>query len=235
MESLFYQASIWTSATARLLDNACGNDVALRREVESLLAFSGNTGGFIEQPVEQAARQWSGKAGLIGPWEILQSLGDGGMGSVYLACRADELYEQKVAIKLMRADLVRNREMLLRFRRERQILANLNHANIARLLDGGVSAEGLPYLVMEYVEGVPIHEYCIQNKLPLRAILELFRTVCAAVEYAHQRFVIHRDLKPANILVTANGVPKLLDFGIARCLIQNWIRPLPHRLGPANG
>jgi serine/threonine-protein kinase len=203
---------------AAFLDHACGEDAALRQEVESLLAFTGNTAGFIEEPVAQAARQWSGHASLIGPWRILEPLGDGGMGSVYLACRADELYEQRVAIKLMRAELVRNREMLLRFRRERQILANLNHPNIARLLDGGVSAEGLPYLVMEYVEGLPIHEYCAQNKLALTALLELFRTVCTAVEYAHQRFVIHRDLKPANILVTSNGVAKLLDFGIARLL-----------------
>jgi len=219
LESLFYQASDMDERDrAVFLDHACGEDVALRREVDSLLAFSGNTGGFIEEPLAQAAQQWSSSAGLIGPWKILEPLGDGGMGSVYLACRADELYQQKVAIKLMRADLVRNREMLLRFRRERQILANLNHPNIARLLDGGVSAEGLPYLVMEYVEGSPIHEYCATNNLSLTEILELFRTVCAAVEYAHQRFVIHRDLKPANILVTANGVPKLLDFGIARLL-----------------
>ena len=219
LESLFYQASDMDERDrAVFLDNACGEDVALRREVESLLAFSGNTGGFIEKPVAQAAQQWSGNIGLIGPWKILESLGVGGMGSVYLACRADELYQQKVAIKLMRADLVRNREMLLRFRRERQILANLNHPNIARLLDGGVSADGLPYLVMEYVEGLPIHEYCAKSNLILPAILDLFRRVCAAVEYAHQRFVIHRDLKPANILVTANGVPKLLDFGIARLL-----------------
>lgn len=203
---------------AVFLDHACAGDAALRREVESLLAFSSNTAGFIEQPLKRAAREWSGQSSLIGPWKILEPLGDGGMGSVYLACRADEVYEQKVAMKLMRADLVRSREMLFRFRRERQILAHLNHPNIARLLDGGVSAEGLPYLVMEYVEGLPINEYCVRNKLPLTAILELFRTVCAAVDYAHHRFVIHRDLKPANILVTSSGVPKLLDFGIARLL-----------------
>ncbi len=219
LESLFYQASDMDQRDrAIFLDHACGDDVALRREVQSLLEFSGNTGRLIEQPLEQAARAWSTTASRIGPWKILEPLGDGGMGSVYLACRADEVYQQRVAIKLMRADLVRNRAMLSRFKRERQILAHLNHPNIARLFDGGVSSEGLPYLVMEYVEGLPIHEYCSKNKLHLTAILELFRTVCSAVEYAHQRFVIHRDLKPANILVTSGGVAKLLDFGIARLL-----------------
>ncbi len=219
LESLFYQASDMDERDrAIFLDHACGPDAELRREVESLLAFSGNTGDFIERPVTQAARQWSNTASLIGPWKILEPLGDGGMGSVYLARRADEVYEQNVAIKLMRADLVRNREMLQRFKRERQILAHLNHPNIARLLDGGVSAEGLPYLVMEFVAGLPINEYCARNALSIPAILELFRTVCTAVEYAHQRLIIHRDLKPGNILVTRTGVPKLLDFGIARLL-----------------
>src|ERR1700733_6151530 len=119
LESLFYQASDMDERDrAVFLDHACGEDSALRREVESLLAFSTNTAGFIEQPVAQAARQWSGKVALIGPWKILEPLGDGGMGSVYLACRGDEIYQQKVAMKFMRADLVRNREMLLRFRRE---------------------------------------------------------------------------------------------------------------------
>lgn len=219
LESLFYQASDMDEHDrAVFLDEACGQDAPLRREVESLLAFSGSTGDFIERPVAQAARQWSTAASLIGPWKILEPLGDGGMGSVYLARRADEVYEQNVAIKLMRADLVRNREMLQRFKRERQILAHLSHPNIARLLDGGVNAEGLPYLVMEYIAGLPINEYCARNALSIHAILELFRTVCTAVEYAHQRLVIHRDLKPANILVTRAGVPKLLDFGIARLL-----------------
>ena len=219
LETLFYQACEMAERDrAAFLDHACGGDEALRREVESLLSYSENTLGFIQQPVAQAAREVSRHGDVIGSWRLLEPLGDGGMGSVYLACRADQEYEQKAAMKLMRADLVRNREMTLRFRRERQILAHLNHPNIARLLDGGVSAEGLPYLVMEYVEGLPLNEYCARHQLPVRAILELFRTICGAVEYAHQRFVIHRDLKPANILVTTGGVAKLLDFGIARLL-----------------
>ena len=190
--------------------------------MESLLRSADQTLGYLEQPAAEAAREIASEAPLagrlIGPWRIMDAIGDGGMGRVYLACRADEVYDQKVAIKLMRADFGSDRDMLLRFRVERQILAKLNHPNIARLLDGGVSAEGLPYLVMEYVEGVPIDAYCRDQHLSIDARLRLFRTVCGAVDYAHHNLVIHRDIKPANILVTAAGVPKLLDFGIARLL-----------------
>src|SRR6516164_3800588 len=140
------------------------------------------------------------------------------MGKVYLAARADDAYQQQVAIKLMRADFGHGEAMMVRFSTERQILANLNHPNIARLLDGGMTAEGLPYLVMEYVKGVPLDEYCRQGRIRIERRLQLFCTVCAAVEYAHKNLVVHRDIKPANILVTAEGVPKLLDFGIAKLL-----------------
>ena len=140
------------------------------------------------------------------------------MGKVYLAARADDAYQQQVAIKLMRADFGHGEAMMVRFSTERQILVNLNHPNIARLLDGGMPAEGLPYLVMEYVKGVPLDEYCRQGRIRIERRLQLFCTVCAAVEYAHKNLVVHRDIKPANILVTAEGVPKLLDFGIAKLL-----------------
>jgi serine/threonine protein kinase len=145
------------------------------------------------------------------------------MGQVYLARRADNAYSQQVALKFIRAHFAVDQGMLVRFRVERQILANLNHPNVARLLDGGVTPEGLPWLALEYVEGVPIDEYCRRHRLPLRARLELFLTVCSSIEYAHRNLVIHRDIKPANVLVTAEGVPKLLDFGIAKLLATDLV------------
>jgi serine/threonine protein kinase len=148
----------------------------------------------------------------------VQIIGAGGMGTVYLASRADDLYEQRVAIKLVRTRFSGESGLLARFRSERQILANLDHPNIARLLDGGVDASDVPYLVMDYVEGIPIDEYCQSRKLDTAARLEIFVAVCSAVEYAHKHLVVHRDIKPANVLVTANGIPKLLDFGIAKLL-----------------
>ncbi len=157
-------------------------------------------------------------AGLrIGPYEVEREIGTGGMGIVYLASRADAAFEKKVAIKVARGAL-RSEEALERFKRERQILAQLEHPNIARLLDGGATAEGLPYLVMEYIEGEPLHVYCDGRRLATEERLKLFLAVSSAVEYAHRALVIHRDLKPANILVTSEGVPRLLDFGIAKLL-----------------
>jgi len=223
LETLFYQASdLHPRDWPVFLDQACGEDESMRQEVESLLAVADHTLSYLREPAIGTASELAASpvfAGrLIGPWQVLEAIGDGGMGRVYLARRADQAYEQKVAIKLMRADIRADPGMLLRFRTERQILARLNHPNIARLLDGGVCAEGLPYLVMEYVEGVPIDMYCRDRQLPIEARLRLFRTVCGAVEYAHRNLVIHRDIKPLNILVTPAGVPKLLDFGIARLL-----------------
>jgi len=223
LETLFYKASdMEVKDRPIFLDQACAGDPAMRREVEALLASADQTLSYLVEPAAEVAREITASAPLtgrlIGPWRIIESIGDGGMGRVYLAHRADEIYEQKVAIKLMRADFGSDHDMMLRFRVERQILAKLNYPNIARLLDGGVSIEGLPYLVMEYVDGVPIDAYCRDHRLSIEARLCLFRTVCGAVEYAHHNMVIHRDIKPANILVTAGGVPKLLDFGIARLL-----------------
>src|ERR1700722_13816674 len=151
----------------------------------------------------------------IGPYRILRTLGVGGMGEVYLAERADAEFEQLVAIKVVYGSL---RGIQSRLKFERQILAQLDHPNIAHLLDGGSLPDGTAYMVMEYVDGVPIDAYCDSNRLDIVARLKLFQTVCAAVHYAHQNLIVHRDLKPSNILVTAAGVPKLLDFGIAKLL-----------------
>ena len=153
----------------------------------------------------------------IGPYKILQEIGHGGMGSVHLAARADEQYQRRVAIKVIKAGMG-GTEVVGRFRRERQILAGLDHPNIARLLDGGATEQGLPYLVMEYIEGRPLNDYCDTHRLPFEERLRIFRQVCSAVAHAHRNLIVHRDLKPSNILVTPEGVPRLLDFGIAKLL-----------------
>jgi serine/threonine protein kinase/Tfp pilus assembly protein PilF len=153
----------------------------------------------------------------IGPYRVLRSLGEGGMGEVYLAERADAGFEQRVAIKVVRAGNIA-RSVQSRLKIERQILAELDHPNIARLLDGGTLPDETAYLVLEYIEGIPIDAYCDTHRLDVAARLRLFQQVCAAVHYAHQHLIVHRDLKPSNILVTPGGVPKLLDFGIAKLL-----------------
>jgi eukaryotic-like serine/threonine-protein kinase len=153
----------------------------------------------------------------LGPYELGDAIGAGGMGEVYRAARADSEYQQQVAIKLVRAGFD-TAFISTRLRAERQILATLEHPNIARLLDGGTTADGVPYLVMELVDGVPIDRYCEEHQLDISARLRLFIQVCSAVQYAHRRMIIHRDLKPRNILVTRDGVPKLLDFGVAKIL-----------------
>ncbi|MDP9198695.1 MAG: serine/threonine protein kinase, partial [Pseudomonadota bacterium] len=202
----------------------CAGDQSLQQEVEALLAAHETAGRFIAKPLatldeklfeDQEPDRLLGQA--IGHYEIVQRIGSGGMGAVYLARRADRQYEKNVAIKLIKRGMD-TETMLRRFRNERQILAGFDHPNIARLLDGDTTADGLPYFVMEYVEGVRIDEYCDQRALSIPQRLELFRLVCAAVSYAHRHAVIHRDLKPSNILVGSDGLPKLLDFGIARLL-----------------
>src|ERR1700730_1932224 len=153
----------------------------------------------------------------IGPYRVLRTLGVGGMGEVYLAERADAEFEQQVAIKVVFGSALA-RGVQSRLKSERQILAQLDHPNIAHLLDGGSLPDGTAYIVMEYIDGIPIDAYCDSNRLDITARLKLFQTVCAAVHYAHQNLIVHLDLKPSNILVTAAGVPKLLDFGIAKLL-----------------
>src|ERR1700675_4537024 len=153
----------------------------------------------------------------IGPYRVLRTLGTGGMGEVYLAERADAEFEQQVAIKVVHGGALGG-GMHSRLKLERQILAQLEHPNIAHLTDGGSLPDGRAYIVMEYVDGIAIDAYCDSNRLDVAARLKLFQVVCAAVHYAHQNLIVHRDLKPSNILVTAGGVPKLLDFGIAKLL-----------------
>jgi non-specific serine/threonine protein kinase/serine/threonine-protein kinase len=210
------------------LDAACGGDVLLRGEVESLLASHERAGEFIEAPAvafapELPASVLKSDAGEasggrhVGAYRIERELGRGGMGAVFLARRADDEYEKQVAVKLIHggpADSL----VTQRFLAERQILAGLDHPNIARLVDGGATSDGSPYLVMDYIEGLPLDEYCDARGLHVTARLRLFCEVCAAVQYAHRNLVVHRDLKPSNILVTPDGTPKLLDFGIAKLL-----------------
>jgi eukaryotic-like serine/threonine-protein kinase len=200
----------------------CAGDPATADEVRSLLAAHDAAGRFIETPAgEVAARNASRPAyppgALIGVYRIVREVGHGGMGAVYLAARADGAFDKNVALKVVRRGLDTD-EILQRFRHERQTLADLDHPNIARLLDGGTTAEGLPFFVMEYVEGTPIDQYCDERTLTVAERLDLFHTLALAVQAAHRNLVVHRDLKPDNVLVTADGTLKLLDFGIAKVL-----------------
>ena len=207
-----------------LLDRLCGGDPELRTTVESLLAMESRVDR-LDTAVLPGSALWADPPEKppvqIGPYTILHEIGRGGMGVVYLADRADGEYRKRVAIKLITS--ARHEPNLdQRFRRERQILAQLDHPNIARLLDGGATESGQPYFVMEYVEGPPLLAWCDEHHLAVRlnidARLKLFLSVCDAVSYAHQKLIVHRDLKPGNILVTPSGDPKLLDFGLARVL-----------------
>ena len=223
IEHLFHAAlELEPGARSTFLDESCGGDQDLRTEVESLLQSSGKTLGFLSDSVQNAvqgiAEEEAFTSKRIGAYQVLRVIGEGGMGKVYLAARADDLYKKEVAIKTVLGGSQQGGARMARFGSERQILANLDHPNIARLLDGGITEEGVPYLVMEYVDGERLDDYCRQRKLGTEQRLQLFCTICGAVEYAHKNLVVHRDLKPANILVTDEGVPKLLDFGIAKLL-----------------
>ena len=207
-----------------VLNEACFQDDQLRGDVEKLLARYEPAAAFMEETpiavitgLRDDAEVDSVVGKRVGPYRITGEIGRGGMGAVYLAVRDDEHFQRQVAIKLIKRGMDTD-FILRRFRNERQILANLNHPNIARLYSGGTTEDGLPFFVMEYVDGVPIDEYCVAHKLSVAERLKLFRSVCSAVHYAHQSLVVHRDLKPSNILVTADGTPKLLDFGIAKLL-----------------
>jgi serine/threonine protein kinase len=205
------------------LERMCEGDTALRGEVESLL--DADMGG--EEQVRTAVQteaatlmEGSSREGCrVGAYRLIREIGRGGMGTVYLAVRADEQYESEAAIKLVRPGLDTD-FIFRRFRRERQILARLQHPNIARLLDAGTTEDQVPYLVMEYVKGSWITHYAAEHHLSVEDRLRLFLPVCSAVAYAHRAFIVHRDLKPANILIDGAGSPKLLDFGISKLLLS---------------
>ena len=218
-----------------VLERHLGDDPTLVRDATAYLALDDELGDFIENPALSLSPRRTGRDPMaghrIGPYKLDRLLGRGGMGSVYLAVREDD-YEKRVAVKLIHRAMS-TAEMVERFRKERQILAHLEHPNIARLLDGGTTDEDLPYFVMEYVEGEPIDLYCDHRRLSTRERLALFRRVCSAVHFAHRNLVVHRDLKPGNILVDARGVPKLLDFGIAKLLDGESVTRLQeHDVGP---
>jgi len=200
------------------LEAECRGDAEMKSEVESLLTSSEKAGSFLEQPAEAIRQSWAGSRLRVGAYELAEEIGHGGMGIVYRAVRRDQGFERLVAVKLVKRGMDTD-FILRRFESERRILAGLDHANIARVLDGGSTEDGVPYFVMELIEGRNILEDCDGKKLGVSERLVLFRQVCSAVQYAHQRLVIHRDIKPSNILVTAEGVPKLLDFGLAKVLV----------------
>lgn len=219
------------SARAAFVRESCDGDEGLRAEVERLLAYELQAENFIEQPAGVAAdllkevfaeddeRAATLAGQQIGHYKILREIGRGGMGAVYEAVRTDE-FTKRVAIKLVKRGMDTD-HVLRRFRNERQILAQLEHPNIARIIDGGTTEDGLPYFVMEYVEGVPVDQYVVAHKLSISERLKLFLLICDAIAYAHHHSIIHRDIKPSNILVTSDGTPKLLDFGIAKLLDEN--------------
>ncbi|MBV8553428.1 MAG: serine/threonine protein kinase [Acidobacteriaceae bacterium] len=209
---------------AAFLDQACEGDSALRSEVESLLVSFANSGTFIERPVAAPAHPVEldrlSPGTSLGPYRIVQLIAEGGMGAVYQAVREDEVYRKLMAVKIVR-HCIYGEYALKHFTTERQILAHFDHPSIAKLFDAGALPDGRPYFVMEFIAGVQIDVWCDERRLSTRDRLELFLKVCAGVEYAHRNLVVHRDLKPGNILVSEDGEPKLLDFGIAKILEQN--------------
>jgi non-specific serine/threonine protein kinase/serine/threonine-protein kinase len=221
LNDVFHAAlAIDAEQRAAYLADVCAGDEPLRREVEALLradarADTLESGAIHRVRIDEPVAVESGRR--IGPYRIVDEIGHGGMGAVFLAERADGHFEQRVAIKVIKRGMD-TAHILERFRAERQILASLDHPNVARLVDGGTTEDGRPYFVMEYIEGRPIDEYADEQRLSVPARLALFLRVCEAVSYAHQHLIVHRDIKPQNILVTAAEVPKLLDFGIAKVL-----------------
>jgi serine/threonine protein kinase len=222
IESIFLVAAdIPLDEQASFLDEACRENDELRREVQSLLDSDRKSGEKITRAVEDEAQALFGLSPIIGSrlgsYRVIREIGRGGMGAVYLATRDDDQFQKKVAIKLVKRGMDTS-EVLRRFQHERQILAGLDHAYIAHLIDAGTAPDSRPFFVMEYVEGQTIDVYCRDHALNLAARCRLFLKVCEAVSHAHRNLVVHRDLKPGNIFVTADGTPKLLDFGVAKLL-----------------
>jgi tRNA A-37 threonylcarbamoyl transferase component Bud32 len=230
LEVLFEQAlELPETERSSFVAEACGTDVALRRDLDGLLAnapgahdaLDAAIGAEVDLLAHEAAVSQVGRR--IGPFRLIKMIGEGGMGAVYLAQRDDSQFTQRVAIKIL-SRAIGSSEAVARFRDERQILAALDHRNIVRLLDGGSTDDDLPYLVMEHIEGEAITRYADHHALTIRARVELVRQVCAALQYAHQQLIVHRDIKPSNILVDPAGVPKILDFGIAKLLAPTSFR-----------
>lgn len=240
LDELFHEAvGLPADERGRFLDEACGDDAELKARLDELLRSDSHADALFQDYSGEIARiadsLIQGTGTTVGRYRLIRELGRGGMGTVMLAERADGEYDQQVAVKFVTSGVVAT-DLLERFREERQILARLQHPNIARLLDGGTTPQGAPYLVMEYVDGVPIDEYADEAELGLDDRLRIFVDVCAAVEHAHQEGVVHRDIKPGNILVPQDGRPRLLDFGIAKVLAEteaeDVTRTLARRLTP---
>jgi eukaryotic-like serine/threonine-protein kinase len=236
VKNLFHEAvEIASGERQSFLDRNCA-DTEVRFEVESLLEAHERAENFIASPVfldaevlptnfadefaDENEENFDRTGEKVGNYEIVREIGRGGMGAVYLARRANDDFVQQVAVKIVKRGMDTD-FVLKRFRQERRILASLNHPNIAKLFEGGTTRDGTPYFVLEYVDGENLHSFCSRKNLPLAERLTLFREVCAALTYAHQNLVVHRDLKPSNILITPEGVPKLLDFGIAKLLTDD--------------
>src|SRR5687768_14931727 len=232
VEEIFQSAlDLAPDKRAGYLAEACSTDEGLRRDVETLLLQHESAGDILERPIFIADTDLSVLESLpvyeelgdpmigrrLGAYRIEREIGRGGMGAVYEAVRADKEFIRRVAIKLVKRGMDTD-FILRRFRKERQILAALDHPHIAGLLDGGTTEDGLPYFVMEFIEGQPLYRYCDARQLSISDRLKLFRAICDAIHYAHQKQVVHRDIKPSNVLVTSAGIPKLLDFGIAKLL-----------------
>jgi len=218
-----FQSALERPASERgaFVVQACGNDKELRSEIDSLLASEGDAASVLRSVVAGDVKELAANSSEIGrqlgPYRLVKEIDSGGMGAVYLAVRSDDQYFQIVAIKMIRKGW-ESPALVQRFRAERQILATLTHPNIGAILDGGDTEERLPFIVMEYVEGQPITLACESRGWPIRQRIELFRSVCSAVHHSHQKFVIHRDIKPSNVLVTPEGVVKLIDFGVSKAL-----------------
>src|SRR5882672_1393784 len=244
VEAIFQSAlDLAPEERGRYLSDACASDATLKNDVERLLSQHESAGNLLEEPLygetelsalgslEALANAIDDHDPMIGrrlgAYRIEREIGRGGMGAVYEALRVDKEFNKRVAIKLVKRGMDTD-FILRRFRTERQILAALDHAHIARLLDGGTTDDGLPYFLMEYIEGQPLYSYCDTHQLSIAERLSLFRELCDAVHYAHQKQVVHRDIKPSNVLVTSDGVAKLLDFGIAKLLNPDLAGDITH-------
>jgi serine/threonine protein kinase/tetratricopeptide (TPR) repeat protein len=243
VEAIFQAAlDLLPEERGRYLSEACAHDASLKNDVEILLSQHESAGNLLEEPPygETELNALSSFDGFtypedtdpmigrrLGAYQIEREVGRGGMGAVYEAIRVDREFKMRVAIKLVKRGMDTD-FILRRFRTERQILAALDHPHIARLLDGGTTEDGLPYFVMEFIEGQPLYHYCDAHQLPIAERLKLFMSICDALHYAHQKQVVHRDIKPSNVLVTSEGVPKLLDFGIAKLLDPGLVGDITH-------